>query len=87
VSRKFTKSFEELRTTLAPIGSEWDETEAGKKVLRKNGGLLNWLPSTGSLQFQGKPEAKDEAIGKTRPWPLSIPGTSAQAKTRADARS
>jgi deoxycytidylate deaminase len=60
VSRKFTKSFEELKATLSPIGTEWDESGNGKKVLRKNGGLLNWFPSTGSLQFQGKLDAKDE---------------------------
>jgi len=60
VSRKFTKSFEELKATLAPIATDWDESESGKKVLRKNGGLLNWFPSTGSLQFQGKLDAKDK---------------------------
>ena len=60
MSRKFTRSFEELRATLAPIGTDWDESESGKKVLRKNGGLLNWFPSTGSLQFQGKLDAKDK---------------------------
>lgn len=60
MSRKFTKSFEELKATLAPIATDWDESESGKKVLRKNGGLLNWFPSTGSLQFQGKLDAKDK---------------------------
>jgi len=59
MNRKFTKSFDELKATLSQIGSKWDESQSGKKVLRRDGGVLNWFPSTGSLQFQGKADAKD----------------------------
>jgi deoxycytidylate deaminase len=59
MNRKFTKSFDELKATLSQIGSDWDESQSGKKVLRRDGGVLSWFPSTGSLQFQGKADAKD----------------------------
>lgn len=51
---KYTGNFEKLKASLALIGGEWDETQPGKKVLRRDGGVLNWYVSTGSLQFQGK---------------------------------
>lgn len=84
MSRKFTKGFEELRTTLAPIGTEWDESEPGKKVLRKDGGLLNWFPSTGSLQFQGKFEAKSRLEGAALSllYPTEFPGVAPESVSR-----
>src|SRR5690606_1081124 len=39
-------------------GQDWDESQANKKVLRRDGGVLNWFVSTGSLQFQGKTDAR-----------------------------
>ncbi|MEW6694348.1 MAG: anti-phage dCTP deaminase [Pseudomonadota bacterium] len=51
---KFTGSFEELRGKLSSLGGEWRDDQPNKKVLRLNGGLLNWFTTTGTLQFQGK---------------------------------
>lgn len=51
---KFTGTFDVLKSTLSPLNGEWDEDQPSKKVLRLNGGLLNWFSSTGTLQFQGK---------------------------------
>lgn len=31
----------------------WDESQNNKKVLRLNGGVMNWYESTGTIQFQG----------------------------------
>ena len=51
---KFTGTFDSLKSKLTPLEGEWNEDQLGKKVLRLNGGLLNWFSSTGTLQFQGK---------------------------------
>lgn len=51
---KFTDNFEELKEKLSSLGGEWSEDQPNKKVLRLNGGVLNWFNSTGTLQFQGK---------------------------------
>lgn len=51
---KFTGTFESLKGKLSSLGGEWHEDQPSKKVLRLNGGLLNWFSSTGTLQFQGR---------------------------------
>jgi predicted nucleotide-binding protein len=45
----------------ASVEGEWTGEGAGKHSFRgKNGGILNWWPSTGNVQFQGKEEARAE---------------------------
>ena len=44
---KFTGTFESLKGKLSSLGGEWHEDQPSKKVLRLNGGLLNWFSSTG----------------------------------------
>jgi len=56
---KFTGEFEELKRKLNSLGNEWEENQPGKKVLRVNGGVLNWYESTGTLQIQGKNSGKE----------------------------
>lgn len=51
---KFTDSFEQLKSKLSSLGGEWSEESQNKKVLRIEGGVLNWFTSTGTIQFQGK---------------------------------
>ncbi|BES70020.1 anti-phage dCTP deaminase [Marinobacter nanhaiticus D15-8W] len=60
----FTGTFDELKERLSSIGGDWDESQANKKVLRLNGGVMNWYESTGTIQFQGKdkPRAKLEDL-------------------------
>jgi cytidine deaminase len=36
----------------------WDESQKNKKVLRLNGGVMNWYESTGTIYFQGNEEVK-----------------------------
>ncbi|NBA98401.1 anti-phage dCTP deaminase [Pseudomonas sp. R5(2019)] len=55
----FTESYEALKAKLKSIGAEWDESQLGKKVLRHDGGVMNWFESTGTIQFQGKPGKKE----------------------------
>lgn len=55
----FTDSFNDIKTKLTNVGGEWDETQPGKKVLRLDGGVMNWFEGTGTVQFQGKPGKKE----------------------------
>ena len=36
----------------------WDESQKNKKVLRLNGGVMNWYESTGTIYFQGGEEGR-----------------------------
>lgn len=55
----FAAGFQDLRAKLIHVGGEWDETQPGKKILRMDGGVMSWFESTGTVQFQGKPEKKE----------------------------
>jgi hypothetical protein len=54
----FKKSYEELKELLSEIDGMWDESQKNKKVLRLNGGVMNWYESTGTIYFQGEQEGK-----------------------------
>ena len=54
----FKKSYEELNELLSVIDGIWDESQKNKKVLRLNGGVMNWYESTGTIYFQGVAEGK-----------------------------
>jgi deoxycytidylate deaminase len=54
----FTGTHDEFKEKLSSINGEWDENQANKKVLRLNGGVMNWFESTGTIQFQGKDEPR-----------------------------
>lgn len=55
---KFTGSFEELVAKLSSLNGEWDEDQTNKKVLRVDGGVLNWFETTGTLSVQGRDPGK-----------------------------
>jgi deoxycytidylate deaminase len=57
---KFTGTFDELRDKLKSLAGEWDESQPNKKVLRVNGGVLNWFESTGTLSVQGRSPDKEQ---------------------------
>ena len=57
---KFTGTFDELRDRLKSLAGEWDENQPNKKVLRVNGGVLNWFGSTGTLSVQGRSPGKEQ---------------------------
>lgn len=52
----FTGSFEELQDKLIAIGGQWDVSQPNRKTMRLGAALMNWFETTGTLQFQGKPE-------------------------------
>jgi hypothetical protein len=54
-SRKFTGSFAELRDLFARLGirGEWRALGKQKQFRAETGGVVNWWPSTGTLQYQG----------------------------------
>jgi len=54
----FRKSYEELKKRLSVVNGVWDESQTNKKVLRLNGGVMNWYESTGTIYFQGGQEGK-----------------------------
>lgn len=66
---KFHGEFNELQTLVSELGynGQWDD-ENGKKVFRsEDKAILNWWPSTGSLQAQGPEPAKsklEEAVNQ-----------------------
>ncbi|MCG6362918.1 anti-phage dCTP deaminase [Vibrio fluvialis] len=55
---KFSGTFADLSSKLVALRGEWDESQPNKKVLRLNGGMMNWFESTGSINFQGKDPGK-----------------------------
>jgi hypothetical protein len=54
----FKKSYKELKKHLAVVNGVWDESQKNKKVLRFNGGVMNWYETTGTIYFQGSEEGK-----------------------------
>ncbi len=54
----FTDGFDQLKGRLSSIDGEWDESQKNKKVLRYQGGIINWYETTGTLQFQGQAKGK-----------------------------
>jgi predicted nucleotide-binding protein len=59
--KKFRGTLEELQSLIAAAGiaGEWDDDSQGKHSFRtKDGGILNWWPSTGTISPQGATEAK-----------------------------
>jgi deoxycytidylate deaminase len=55
---KFSGTFVDLSSKLVTLRGGWDESQPNKKVLRLNGGVMNWFESTGSINFQGKDPGK-----------------------------
>jgi predicted nucleotide-binding protein len=60
---KFTQSFEDLKAILVKLDSagEWVDLNQNQKQFRhESGAILNWFPSTGTINFQGKSAAAVE---------------------------
>ena len=61
MANKFEGTIEELQALVkaAGIKGKWDGDDQGKHTFRSgDGGVLNWWPSRGTVQFQGPDEAK-----------------------------
>ena len=90
---KFHGEFSELETCLSDLGykGQWeDEDDNGKKIFRsEDKAVLNWWPSTGSLQVQGPvvPRVRlEEAVTKalSSAPPVSVVATSTAPPVAAD---
>jgi hypothetical protein len=60
---RFTETYDELKACLKSmeISGEWQVVNSNQIQFRhRNGGVMNWYPSTGSLTFQGRASASDE---------------------------
>lgn len=55
----FNGTLEDVRDRVSHVDGEWQEDSSGKHTFRdKEGGIINFWPSKGTLQFQGKEAAK-----------------------------
>ncbi len=79
MTNKFTGSLEELKGLMAGTAGDWSSDGNGKHTFRtKDGGVMNWWPSKGTLQFQGaevgkaKIQAALDAEGVTSPSMTSV---------------
>lgn len=57
---EFNGSFEELQATVTKLGcaGTWADIGNGKQFKTSDGGILNWFPATGRINFQGAAAAK-----------------------------
>lgn len=59
MSNKFNGSIEELKVLMASVPGDWSEDGNGKHTFRtKDGGVMNWWPSKGTINLQGNEEGK-----------------------------
>lgn len=66
MAEKFDGTLDELKEVVTQSGvvGNWEDEGMGKHTFRSaEGGVLNWWPSNGTLNFQGKQKAKGELAG------------------------
>lgn len=58
----FKGSFEELQNTVTNSGcvGAWTDIANGKQFKTADGGILNWFPATGRINFQGPAAAREK---------------------------
>jgi predicted nucleotide-binding protein len=59
---EFKGSFEDLQQTVTKFGcaGAWSDIANGKQFKTGDGGILNWFPATGKINFQGAAAAKSK---------------------------
>ncbi|MCF0038699.1 anti-phage dCTP deaminase [Dyadobacter fanqingshengii] len=62
----FTGDYSDLQKKLKDLNGKWDESEPNRKVLRVQGSQMNWFETTGTLQFQGKPDLSKALENKVK---------------------
>ena len=65
MAQKFEGTIDELKEKVeqAGISGSWDDDGNGKYTFRsEKKGVLNWWPSRGTINFQGQPDARLEAV-------------------------
>ena len=63
--QEFNGTFEELQNAVSGQGctGKWTDTANGKQFKTNDGGILNWFPSTGKINYQGSAPAKAKLQG------------------------
>src|SRR5687767_15091163 len=58
----FHGTFDDLQNAVSRVGQlgEWSDIPTGKQFRTKDGAVLVWHSSTGTLQFQGKAASRDK---------------------------
>jgi predicted nucleotide-binding protein len=82
---KFKGTLDELKGTVASAGLQgaWSDDGHGKIAFRtKDGGVLNWWPSSGTVQTQGQDEAKQALEVAVAGDPNSVVAAQAIAASR-----
>lgn len=54
----FGGDFTKLKEKLSPLGGQWDMKDPERKIMRLDGGILNWHEATGKILIQGKEKGK-----------------------------
>ncbi|MBB6580634.1 TIR domain-containing protein [Ralstonia solanacearum] len=57
---EFKGTYEDLQSKLTVLGcvGTWTEVSNGKQFKSSDGGILNWFPATGKINFQGSASAR-----------------------------
>jgi len=82
---KHKGSFEDLKTMVRGVGREITSSGLSGnayQIKTEDGAILNWYESTGTVQFQGKPEAKAKLESDLATYtgkPVAIPAAAASA--------
>lgn len=87
---KWQGSFEQLQATVYSLGlsGDWCDIANGKQFKGNDGAILNWYPSSGTLQFQGKQAAREafqSALSSAVPESGVYPATTTDAAEAAEA--
>ncbi len=85
---KHKGSFEDLKTMVRGVGREIMSAEPSGnayQIKTEDGAILNWYESTGTVQFQGKPEAKSKLETDLATYTGIAAPTSAPAPVNAQA--
>lgn len=56
----FTGEYSHLQKKLSSLDGEWEENQPNKKVFKKFGAVMNWFETTGTIQFQGRPQLREK---------------------------
>lgn len=61
MTNKFKGTIEELQGLMAGVPGDWSSDGNGKHTFRtKDGGVMNWWPSKGTVQLQGSDSGKEK---------------------------
>lgn len=75
---RFTGEYEELQQKLVTLNGQgqWLDLNENQKQFRHNGGgILNWYPSTGTINFQGRGEGRSKLEAEVAKAISAPPGT------------